>query len=42
MARAVLSKGLDLYALAPEQRDLETVFAEITAADLAHQGGADV
>jgi ABC-2 type transport system ATP-binding protein len=42
VARAVLGKGLDLYALAPEQRDLETVFAEITAADLAHQGGADV
>ena len=42
VARAVLGKGLDLYALAPEQRDLETVFAEITAADLAHQGGAHV
>jgi ABC-2 type transport system ATP-binding protein len=42
VARALLDKGLDLYALAPEQRDLETVFAEITAADLAHQGGANV
>jgi ABC-2 type transport system ATP-binding protein len=42
VARAVLDKGLDLYALAPEQRDLETVFAEITAADHAHQGGANV
>jgi ABC-2 type transport system ATP-binding protein len=42
VARAVLSKGLDLYALAPEQRDLETVFAEITAADHAHEGVANV
>lgn len=40
VARAVHDKGLDLFALHPEQRDLETVFAEITAAD--HQGGANV
>src|SRR5262249_1105911 len=42
VARAVLDKGLDLYALAPEQRDLETVFAEITGADHAHEGAANV
>jgi ABC-2 type transport system ATP-binding protein len=42
VARALLGKGLDLYALAPEQRDLETVFAEITAADHAHEGVANV
>ena len=41
IARAVLGKGLDLYALAPEQRDLETVFAEITAADHEHHGAAN-
>jgi ABC-2 type transport system ATP-binding protein len=40
VARAVHDKGLDLFALHPEQRDLETVFAEITAADL--KGGANV
>jgi ABC-2 type transport system ATP-binding protein len=40
VARAINEKGLDLIALHPEQRDLETVFAEITAADLA--GGARV
>ena len=40
VARAVHDKGLDLFVLHPEQRDLETVFAEITAADL--QGGANV
>ncbi len=33
VARAVNGKGLDLIALYPEQRDLETVFAEITARD---------
>jgi ABC-2 type transport system ATP-binding protein len=33
VARAVNEKGLDLFALHPEQRDLETVFAEITAAN---------
>ena len=31
VARAINAKGLDLFALHPEQRDLETVFAEITA-----------
>jgi ABC-2 type transport system ATP-binding protein len=31
VARAINDKGLALYALHPEQRDLETVFAEITA-----------
>jgi ABC-2 type transport system ATP-binding protein len=40
VARAINEKGLDLFALAPEQRDLETVFAEITTAD--HAGGAHV
>jgi ABC-2 type transport system ATP-binding protein len=40
VARAVHDRGLDLLALHAEQRDLETVFAEITAADL--QGGANV
>jgi ABC-2 type transport system ATP-binding protein len=40
VARAINEKGLDLIALHPEQRDLETVFAEITAADLT--GGARV
>jgi ABC-2 type transport system ATP-binding protein len=33
VARAVGEKGLDLFALYPEQRDLETVFAEITGAN---------
>ncbi len=41
VARAVLGQGLDLYTLAPEQRDLETVFAEITAADHEHHGAAN-
>jgi ABC-2 type transport system ATP-binding protein len=40
VARAINEKGLDLFALHAEQRDLETVFAEITAADLT--GGARV
>jgi ABC-2 type transport system ATP-binding protein len=31
VARAINDAGFDLYALHPEQRDLETVFAEITA-----------
>ena len=31
VARAIAKSGLALYALHPEQRDLETVFAEITA-----------
>lgn len=31
VARAVNDKGLDIFALHPEQRDLESVFAEITA-----------
>ena len=42
VARAINDKGLELFALHPEQRDLETVFAEITAADLDHQGAANV
>jgi ABC-2 type transport system ATP-binding protein len=41
VARAVLGQGLDLYALAPEQRDLETVFAELTAADQGAHGAAN-
>ncbi|CCE08420.1 ABC transporter, ATPase subunit [Bradyrhizobium sp. STM 3843] len=35
VARAITTSGLDLYALHPEQRDLEAVFAEITAVDAA-------
>ena len=31
IARAIIDSGLNLYALHPESRDLETVFAEITA-----------
>ncbi len=31
VSRAINERGLDLFALYPEQRDLETVFAEITA-----------
>jgi gliding motility-associated transport system ATP-binding protein len=42
VARAINEKGLELFALHPEQRDLETVFAEITAADHEHQGVANV
>lgn len=42
VARAIADKGLDLFALHAEQRDLESVFAEITAADTAHQGVAHV
>lgn len=37
IARAINENGLDLFALYPEQRDLETVFAEITAGDSAHE-----
>ena len=36
VARAITAGGLDLYALHPEQRDLEAVFAEITAVGAAH------
>jgi ABC-2 type transport system ATP-binding protein len=40
VARAINDHGLALYAIHPEQRDLETVFAEITAGaearELAH------
>jgi len=39
VARAITAGGLDLYALHPEQRDLEAVFAEITAVG-ASQGEA--
>ncbi len=42
IARAINDKGLDLIALHPEQRDLETVFAEITSSDVPYQGGAHV
>lgn len=42
VARAVNDKGLDLFALHPEQRDLETVFAEITAADALAVEAANV
>lgn len=31
VARAINENGLDLFSLHPEQRDLETVFAEVTA-----------
>ena len=31
VARAINDRGLSLFALYPESRDLETVFAEITA-----------
>jgi ABC-2 type transport system ATP-binding protein len=33
IARAVTTRGFDLHALHPEQRDLEAIFAEITAAE---------
>ena len=36
VARAITAGGLDLYALHPEQRDLEAVFAEITSVGAAH------
>ncbi len=36
IARLINDKGLDLIALHTEQRDLETVFAEITSRDAAH------
>lgn len=35
VARAITAGGLDLYALHPEQRDLEAVFAEITSVGAA-------
>jgi len=31
IARTIVDKGFQLYALHPEQRDLETIFSEITA-----------
>jgi ABC-2 type transport system ATP-binding protein len=37
VARALTGKGLDLIALYPEQRDLETVFAEITSSSNADE-----
>ncbi len=33
VARAIHNKGIKLYALHPEQRDLETVFATISSAN---------
>lgn len=42
VARAVLGQGLELYALAPEQRDLESVFAEITAGAMQTSEAANV
>ncbi len=38
VARLVLEKGFRLFALHPEQRDLETIFAQIAASD---GGGAE-
>ncbi len=40
VARLLADKGLDLIALHPEQRDLETVFAEITAKDASQEDAA--
>src|SRR5262249_35195357 len=37
VARLLADKGLDLIALHPVQRDLETVFAEITAKDASRE-----
>ena len=40
IARLMNEKGLDLIALHPEQRDLETVFAEITSNDASYREAA--
>jgi ABC-2 type transport system ATP-binding protein len=40
IARLITEKGLDLIALYPEQRDLETVFAEITSHDAPYREAA--
>ena len=37
VARAINDNGLELFSLHSEQRDLETVFAEITAGSEAHE-----
>jgi ABC-2 type transport system ATP-binding protein len=37
VARAINDNGLELFSLHSEQRDLETVFAEITAGSAAHE-----
>ncbi|MFQ5774374.1 MAG: ABC transporter ATP-binding protein [Kiloniellaceae bacterium] len=42
VARAVHEKGFRLFALHPEQRDLETVFAQIATADTPRQEVAHV
>jgi ABC-2 type transport system ATP-binding protein len=40
LARLLNDKGLDLIALHPEERDLETIFAEITSTDASLEGAA--
>jgi ABC-2 type transport system ATP-binding protein len=40
LARLLNDKGLDLIALYPEERDLETIFAEITSTDTSLEGAA--
>jgi ABC-2 type transport system ATP-binding protein len=42
VARLLTERGLDLIALHPIQRDLETVFAEITATDASQEEAAHV
>lgn len=42
VARLLTEKGLDLIAIHPVQRDLETVFAEITSNEASHEEAAHV
>jgi gliding motility-associated transport system ATP-binding protein len=42
VARLLTEKGLDLIAMHPVQRDLETVFAEITSNEAPHEEAAHV
>jgi ABC-2 type transport system ATP-binding protein len=41
IARLLFDKGLDLIALHPETRDLETVFASIASNETAHKEAAN-
>lgn len=42
ISRALIDKGFDLFAIYPEQRDLESVFAEITTSDNSDEEPAHV
>lgn len=42
ISRVLMDKGLDLFAIYPEQRDLESIFAEITTSDISDEEPAHV